>query len=137
MSETPAQAVRVTRSRRPATGSAVLSALVVVVLLSLPYVVFANVTSLLVNFFILLVLATMWNLLAGYAGLISVGQQAYIGLGAYIVLILAQNGVSPFLAIPPRLSVARSPRYRSPSSSSGSATSTSRSEPGSWRRLSS
>lgn len=100
MSEPTPGPIRVTRSRRPATASAVLSAIAVVALLSLPYVVYANVTSLLVNLFILLVLATMWNLLAGYAGLVSVGQQAYIGLGAYIVLVLAQNGVSPFLAIP-------------------------------------
>lgn len=100
MTEPAPGPIRVTRSRRPATASAVLSAIAVVALLSLPYVVYANVTSLLVNLFILLVLATMWNLLAGYAGLVSVGQQAYIGLGAYIVLILAQNGVSPFLAIP-------------------------------------
>jgi len=92
--------VRVTRSRRPATGSALLAVVTLLALASLPYLVFANVTSLLVNFFILLVLATMWNLLAGYAGLISVGQQAYVGLGAYIVLILAQNGMPPFLAIP-------------------------------------
>jgi branched-chain amino acid transport system permease protein len=28
-------------------------------------------------------LAQLWNLLAGYAGLVSVGQQAYVGLGAY------------------------------------------------------
>ena len=100
MSEPTPRPIRVTRSRRPATASAVLSAIAVVALLSLPYVVYANVTSLLVNLFILLVLATMWNLLAGYAGLVSVGQQAYIGLGAYIVLVLAQNGVSPFLGIP-------------------------------------
>jgi len=92
--------LRVTRSRRPATWSGLASALVFVALLSLPYLVFANVTSLLVNLFILLVLATMWNLLAGYAGLVSVGQQAYLGLGAYTVLVLAQNGVNPFLVIP-------------------------------------
>lgn len=73
---------------------------VVVVLASLPYVVHTNVTDLLVNVFILLALATMWNLLAGYAGLISVGQQAYIGVGAYVVLVLADNGLSPYLAIP-------------------------------------
>jgi branched-chain amino acid transport system permease protein len=36
-------------------------------------------------FFILtmLVLAQFWNLLAGYGGLVSVGQQAFVGLGAY------------------------------------------------------
>ena len=41
----------------------------------------------------------MWNLLAGYAGLVSVGQQAFIGLGAYIVLFLGLHGISPFLAV--------------------------------------
>jgi branched-chain amino acid transport system permease protein len=91
---------RVTRSRRSATWSAVAGAAVVAVLASLPYLVFANVTGVLVNFFILLSLATMWNLLAGYAGLVSVGQQAYIGVGAYAVFVLAQHGLSPFLAIP-------------------------------------
>ncbi len=30
-----------------------------------------------------LALAQLWNLLAGYAGLVSVGQQAFVGLGAY------------------------------------------------------
>ncbi len=36
-------------------------------------------------FFILtmLTLAQLWNLLAGYGGLVSVGQQAFVGLGAY------------------------------------------------------
>jgi branched-chain amino acid transport system permease protein len=41
-----------------------------------------------------------WNLLAGYAGLVSVGQQAYIGLGAYAVVWLAQRGVDPFVGLP-------------------------------------
>jgi branched-chain amino acid transport system permease protein len=53
-----------------------------------------------VNLFILLTIASMWNLLAGYAGLVSVGQQAYIGLGAYIVLFVTLHGVPPFAAIP-------------------------------------
>jgi ABC-type branched-subunit amino acid transport system permease subunit len=47
-----------------------------------------------------LTMASMWNLLAGYAGLVSVGQQAFVGLGAYFVLILAINGISPFAALP-------------------------------------
>jgi len=46
-------------------------------------------------------LASLWNLLAGYAGLVSVGQQAYVGLGAYILFALAiLLGVSPLWAIP-------------------------------------
>jgi branched-chain amino acid transport system permease protein len=42
----------------------------------------------------------MWNLLAGYAGLVSVGQQAFLGLGAYFVLIPNMHGVSAFAALP-------------------------------------
>jgi branched-chain amino acid transport system permease protein len=46
-------------------------------------------------------LASLWNLLAGYAGLVSVGQQAYVGLGAYILFAFAiLVGLSPLWAIP-------------------------------------
>ena len=46
-------------------------------------------------------LASLWNLLAGYAGLVSVGQQAYVGLGGYVLFALAiLAGVSPLWAIP-------------------------------------
>ena len=31
----------------------------------------------------MLVLAQSWNMLAGFAGLVSVGQQAFVGFGAY------------------------------------------------------
>ncbi|MFM2066966.1 MAG: hypothetical protein RLZZ584_1875 [Pseudomonadota bacterium] len=44
--------------------------------------------------------ALMWNLLAGYGGMVSIGQQAYFGLGGYAMLILANfGGVNPFVAI--------------------------------------
>ena len=46
-------------------------------------------------------LASLWNLLAGYAGLVSVGQQAYVGLGAYLLFALAMLvGMPPLAAIP-------------------------------------
>lgn len=53
-------------------------------------------------FFILtmLVLAQFWNLLAGYGGLVSIGQQAFVGMGAYAMfagVILA--GMDPIPAI--------------------------------------
>src|SRR4030095_3722429 len=55
----------------------------------------------LVEFIALLVLAQMWNLLAGYAGLVSIGQQAYVGLGGDALIVLADDlGVNPFLAVP-------------------------------------
>jgi branched-chain amino acid transport system permease protein len=54
-----------------------------------------------VEFAYYLTLAEMWNLLAGYAGLVSVGQQAYVGLGGYALFLLANRlGVAPLLAVP-------------------------------------
>ena len=76
--------MRVTRSRRPVAWMGLAAVAAVVAILGyLPYLVYSGTTDLLVNVFILVTLASMWNLLAGYAGLVSVGQQAYIGLGAY------------------------------------------------------
>lgn len=53
-------------------------------------------------FFILtmLTLAQLWNLLAGYAGLVSVGQQAFVGIGAY-ALFAGVNlmGLDPIMSI--------------------------------------
>jgi len=56
---------------------------------------------LMVELFTYLALAQMWNLLAGYAGLVSVGQQAFLGLGGYVMFATAAfAGVHPLLAIP-------------------------------------
>jgi branched-chain amino acid transport system permease protein len=56
---------------------------------------------LLAEFYGYVALASLWNLLAGYAGLVSVGQQAYVGLGAYALFALTiLAGVHPLLAIP-------------------------------------
>ena len=93
-------AVRVTRSRRGTWWLGLIALAAVAVLAILPYVVFSSTTNLFVNVFILIIMASMWNLLAGYAGLVSVGQQAFVGLGAYAILILAQRGVNPFLGLP-------------------------------------
>jgi len=47
------------------------------------------------------IFAMMWNLLAGYGGMVSVGQQAFFGLGGYAMLSMATFwGVNPFVAIP-------------------------------------
>jgi branched-chain amino acid transport system permease protein len=94
------QAVRVTRSRQSALWSVAGAVVLVAVLAYLPYVVFSGTTTLLVQFFYLVTMASMWNLLAGYAGLVSVGLQAFVGLGAYFLLILAQHGTDPFLGLP-------------------------------------
>ena len=44
-----------------------------------------------IEFFTLLCIAQMWNLLAGYAGLVSIGQQAFVGIGAYSLYMLADS----------------------------------------------
>lgn len=49
--------------------------------------------------FIYGILALMWNVLAGYAGLVSVGHQLFFGLGAYAAVRLAHAGVSPYPAL--------------------------------------
>jgi len=91
---------RVTRSRRNVAWTGLGALAVVVVLALFPYIVYSGTTTIMVQAFIVLTLASMWNLLAGYAGLVSVGQQAFVGLGAYFVLILAIHGTSPFAALP-------------------------------------
>jgi branched-chain amino acid transport system permease protein len=54
----------------------------------------------LVEFLVLLALAQMWNLLAGYAGLVSIGQQAFVGVGAYGLFVVADLvRLAPVLAV--------------------------------------
>jgi ABC-type branched-subunit amino acid transport system permease subunit len=95
-----ATGLRVTRSQRNVAWTGAVALVIVAVFAYLPYLVHSGTTAILVQAFIVLTLSSMWNLLAGYAGLVSVGQQAFLGLGAYFVLIIAINGVSPFAALP-------------------------------------
>lgn len=65
----------------------------------LPLVVGANVIDKLTGLFILMLLAAMWGLMAGQAGLVSVGQQAFFGLGGYFALRLVDGGFSAYPAL--------------------------------------
>ena len=48
-----------------------------------------------------LIFAMMWNLLAGYGGMVSIGQQAFFGLGGYALLVMGNfMSVNPFIAVP-------------------------------------
>ena len=79
----------------------VLLAAVGAVLLSLPLWGTAYQQRAVVEFLYFLSLAMAWNLLAGYAGLMSIGQQAFVGIGAYALVVLAEDlGVNPFLTVP-------------------------------------
>jgi len=50
--------------------------------------------------FYMLALAQCWNMLAGYAGLVSVGQQAFVGLGGYLLFALTIGAdIDPIAAV--------------------------------------
>lgn len=53
----------------------------------------------LTTLFIYVLLAVTWNALAGYGGLVSVGQQAFFGLGAYAAIRLADAGIDVYVAL--------------------------------------
>jgi branched-chain amino acid transport system permease protein len=89
------------RTTRASRVGAVAGAVLLVALIALPWVGTSGMMRMIVELIALLVLAQMWNLLAGYAGLVSIGQQAYVGLGGYALIVLADDlGVNPFLAVP-------------------------------------
>lgn len=47
------------------------------------------------------VMGLSWNLLGGYLGLVSFGQAAFFGLGAFTVVILAHDyGITPWIGLP-------------------------------------
>ncbi|HEX2647589.1 MAG TPA: branched-chain amino acid ABC transporter permease [Candidatus Dormibacteraeota bacterium] len=58
-----------------------------------------DVVQKLTNLLVLVLLAAMWNALAGYGGLVSVGQQAFIGIGAYGTVFFAGFGIPPYAAM--------------------------------------
>jgi branched-chain amino acid transport system permease protein len=89
----------VRRGGRTSVWTGVGSGVVILLMAYLPYAVSTSVTSTIVTFLELLAMSVMWNLLAGYAGLVSIGQQAYVGLGAYAVLQLSDWGVPPYLGV--------------------------------------
>lgn len=85
---------------RASNVTAILGTALVIALILLP--LYAGRSTIQDMFFILtmLVLAQFWNLLAGYGGLVSIGQQAFVGMGAYALfggVILA--GMDPVSAI--------------------------------------
>ncbi|MSV73383.1 MAG: branched-chain amino acid ABC transporter permease, partial [Actinobacteria bacterium] len=102
---TPLQPARLVRVRRSTRSSYVGLALSVVLIVTLAIGPFAFLTKgnqqNLVTLFIYIILGTMWNLLAGYAGMVSIGQQAFIGIGAYGIVYAADIlGVGLLVAIP-------------------------------------
>lgn len=96
--ESRLSSVRIDRFQLRAAVVGLVAGVVVLMLAVAPYILPTSVTSLWIKLFYLIVLATTWNLLAGYAGMVSVGQQAYIGLGAYGVFVFNDLGIDAYLS---------------------------------------
>jgi branched-chain amino acid transport system permease protein len=110
----------VTRATRASTVTLIIAAAGIVVLLALPAFASRALLQELFYVFTMLALAQLWNLLAGSAGLISVGQQAFVGMGAYalfaftlvahldpVLSIVLAGAVAGAVAIPAALIVFR------------------------------
>src|SRR5258708_17765668 len=92
--------IRVERSSRASRLFAVFGLLLVCLLFAAPFFGNRSVLYLLVEIFAYVVLASLWNLLAGYTGLVSIGQQAFVGLGGYSLFALTIfTGMPPLLAV--------------------------------------
>jgi len=92
--------VRVERATKASRIFAILAAALLAILFSLPWWGDAGWMRLIAEMAYYLALAQLWNLLAGYAGLVSVGQQAYVGLGGYFLYYLTGEwNVNVYIAI--------------------------------------
>ena len=81
--------------RRTVWASGALLVFFLIAPLFLPAIAVDRLTTL----WIYILLAVTWNLLAGFAGLVSVGQQAFFGASAYITLRLVETGLPPWPAL--------------------------------------
>ena len=96
---------RVQHATRSSQIGVALIAVAFVVLALAPFWAERATLRLLAEIFTFVALASLWNLLAGYAGLVSVGQQAFVGLGGYflfalVVLLDAHPVAAIFIAGP-------------------------------------
>jgi len=89
-------AMRIERWTRESRIALTVAALAAALLIVGPLLFSANAVDRLTTLFIYVILAVMWNALVGYCGLVSIGQQAFFGLGAYFAVRLADLGVSVY-----------------------------------------
>jgi branched-chain amino acid transport system permease protein len=97
----PASGFDVARATRASRAGGVLALVLVAFLATFPFWADAGWMREFNEMACYLIFAMMWNLLAGYGGMVSIGQQAYLGLGGYALLVMGNFwGVNPFVAVP-------------------------------------
>ena len=90
----------VTRATRASRAASLVAVLALLVLAAAPWWAGRADMRLLGEIYLYLSLACLWNMMAGYAGLVSVGQQAYVGFGGYMLFALTIfGGLHPIAAI--------------------------------------
>jgi branched-chain amino acid transport system permease protein len=78
-----------------------LALLALIAFAAAPLAVSQGMLKLLAEILLVYTMAQMWNLLAGYAGLMSLGHQAFVGVGAYSLFFFANTLEIPaYYAIP-------------------------------------
>ena len=80
--------------------------LLAVVLLMLPLVLDRYQTSVMVLVFVSAYVGQAWNVMMGFAGLLSLGHALYVGLGAYVTAALYVHfGISPLVGLIPAIAI--------------------------------
>lgn len=92
---------QVTRATSASHIAGMIALVLIAILIAAPWWGSTATLRLIGEMMIYLALASLWNLLAGYTGLVSVGQQAYVGFGVYIMVASTiYLGMHPYFAIP-------------------------------------
>jgi branched-chain amino acid transport system permease protein len=92
---------RVRHVDRSSRFGLVFWALLLILLAAAPFWGDRQTMRLLGEVYSYIALASLWNLLAGYAGLVSIGQQVFVGLGGYVLYMGAlAGGLPPLLCVP-------------------------------------
>jgi len=91
----------VARVGRPATSATRFAeALVLAVLIALPFALSDYPRALIAEIFIFAIFAMSLDLILGFTGLMSLGHAAFFGLGAYAVVVLgAQFGINAWIGV--------------------------------------
>ena len=73
--------------------------LTIALLLALPAVLSGYALTIFILIFFYAYLAQAWNLVGGYAGQLSAGHAAFVGIGGYTAALLFERGVTPWIGM--------------------------------------
>lgn len=85
------------KSKKSSNVKLIILLVIIVLLCVAPAFADTGIISILTLIFIYMAFSQMWNLLAGFSGLVSLGQQIFIGLGGYALAVVSQKLDMPIL----------------------------------------